>query len=63
MTDKMRSVQDPPFKHMGIGMQQTFACMGCGKHKPVLGRKLKMFCGRRQWLCAGCAVKQSRGSA
>ena len=55
MPDRMRSVQDPTFRHAGTGMAQTFLCPMCAKPRAVLGRRLRRFRGRRQWVCKGCA--------
>lgn len=61
MTDRMRSVQDPPFVHRGTGMAQTFLCPMCVKPRAVLGRRLRRFRGLRQWVCGGCAPIASPG--
>jgi hypothetical protein len=55
-SDTARHQQDIPTKFAGPGVILTFGCPACGKSKLILGRRMRVFQGLRQYLCA-CCVK------
>lgn len=42
-------------KGQGIGPVHSFLCIGCGRTKPTLGRKMQRVAGMRAYVCAACA--------
>lgn len=43
------------FRAAGPGHLMTFRCASCANPRQVLGRRLRMTQGLRQWVCSGCA--------
>lgn len=53
-SDNKRRPADRAFRHPGPGFQMSFRCEKCGVIRSMLGRRMRMLRGVRQWLCAQC---------
>lgn len=53
-SDSFKKAADVPFKSAGTGLSMTFLCLGCGKPRPMIGRR---GVGAKQ-RCAVCIGKR-----
>lgn len=53
-SDKHNRPADRALGYAGIGVWHGFRCPKCGVTRGMLGRRLRLFRGLRQWLCAHC---------
>lgn len=53
-SDKHNRPADRALGYAGIGVWHGFRCQKCGHKRDTLGRRMRLFRGLRQWLCAHC---------
>jgi hypothetical protein len=56
-SDNVIPRKEPGFRAVGTGMASTFRCAKCGGFRQLLGRRMLLVRGVKQWVGACCVPK------